>query len=875
VRELIWRLKGMLRRNRVTVEKREELQFHLDMEVDAGLRRGLSPDDARRRARLRAGLLSDGMESTRDAIGIRWIDGMAADLRHAFRALTRNPGFGTVAILVLAATVAVNTLIFFMLDGVVLRALPYQAPDRLVRIYETSRTEPKFPMSIGHYLDNRTSASTLDGIALYTGQDMELSATAGGSRRLTGVAITTEYFSVLGRTLRLGRAFDDADLRKGVRHVILSARTWRMDFQGDPAIVGRAIRLNREPWTVIGVAPDGFQHVGGEYRSPLQGETVDIWLPLAVEGSEGMLRFSHFCNAIARLRDGFTRAQATQELEALGARYEERYPKVGHWGVRMEPLLSEVTGRSSQVVWLLVAAGGLVLLVACANIAGLSVARAVARRRELSLRRALGANRWQLVRVGLAENLLIGVIGALLGLALAGIGLPLLRQLLPADFPRAHEIALTVKGALFAVSIALGTVLIAGLLASGGTDAMQSHQRVTAGRDARRLRTALVVGEIALAGLLCAGTLFLLRSYEEIGARDHGFNPAGVLTFRVTVPRGDDTPQGYVGRRYEDIRSQIASIPGVASVGASTNLPWSGYDENTGFTIVGRAPDGNDTVGPGARYQAASPGYFDAIGTRLMSGRLFDRGRDVLGQPLTVIVNQALATRYFPDGRAVGATIDVFGGKRQIVGVVADVKDNPTDLDTRPALWFPLSQIEFGTVSFAVRGAGVDPAMLTPAVTNAVHAVDPDLPLADIRTLEARAEASLAARRFALWLFQAFAALALVLAASGIYGLLAYVVRQRRKELSIRVALGASRTTLGRMVLSDGLRMASIGGLCCLLLTPVGGSLLQAFLYNVRSYDPVTIVGAPLALLSIAFLASLGPALSATRTDPARALRED
>ena len=538
MREWIWRLKSMLRRDRLTVEKREELQFHLDMEVEAGIRGGLSPEDARRHARLRAGQLSDGMESTRAALGIRWIDGMAADLRHAFRALTRNRSFGAVAVLVLAATVAVNTLIFFMLEGVILRALPYRSPERLVRLYEISRTEPKFPMSIGRYLDDRASASALDGIALYTGQDMELSGTAGGSKRLTGVAITSEYFSVLGRAPLLGRAFEDADLRRGVHHVMLSARAWRRDFQADPSIVGKSIRLNREPWTVVGVAPDGFQHVGGDYRSPLQGETVDIWLPLTVEGSEGMLRFSHFCNAIARIRDGFTTAQARQELEALGTKYEQRFPKIGHWGVRIEPLAGEVTGRSSQVVWLLVAAGTLVLLVACANIAGLSVARAVARRRELALRRALGANRWQLLRVGLAENLLIGVVGAVLGLVLAGIGLPLLRELLPADFPRAHEIALTAQGAIFAATIALATVLVAGLLASGGSDALQSHQRVTSGRDARRLRTTLVVGEIALAGLLCAGTLFLLRSYEEIGARDHGFNPSGALTFRLTVPRG-------------------------------------------------------------------------------------------------------------------------------------------------------------------------------------------------------------------------------------------------------------------------------------------------------------------------------------------------
>ena len=875
MRAWIRRLAGMLRRRGIIAEKQEELQFHFDMEVEAALRQGLSREEAIRRARWRAGLVSEGLESTRAALGIRWMDGMLADLRHAFRALTRNPAFGTVSVLVVAGTVAVNTLIFFMLDGVVLRALPYPSPERLVRLYDASPSSPKFPMSIGHFLHYRTHASSLERIALYTGMDMELSSGAGRSKRLAGVAVTSEYFPVLGAVPLLGRTFTDSDTRRSSRQVVLSARLWRNDFQQDPGIVGRAIRLNRETWTVIGVAPDGFQHVGGDYRSPLQGDTVDVWLPLVIEGSDGRTQFSHFCNAVGRLRGDVTHVQARQELESLAVRYEQQYPKAGHWSIRVEPLLSEVTGRSAQVVWLLVSAGALVLIVACGNIAGLSIARAVARREELSLRRALGANRWQLLRIGLTENLLIGVLGAAVGLLLAGGGLPFLRQLLPVDFPRAHEIALTFRGACFAAAIALATVLIAGVVGSSGSGLLQSQRRVTHGRDVRSLRTGLVVGEIALAGLLCAGTLFLLRSYEEIGARDHGFDPAQTLTFRLAVPDRENAKRGEIARLYDALRLAIAAIPGVSAVGASTNLPWSGYDENTGFTIVGRPAAGPDEDGPGARYQAATPGYFEAIGTRLVKGRLFDEARDVLGQPFTLIVNEALATRYFPDGRAVGSTVRVFGENREIVGIVADVRDNPTDMEAAPGLWFPLGQVEFGAVSMAVRSTGVDAASLTPVVRAAVHAVDAELPLADIQTLEARASEALAARRFALWLFQAFAALALILAASGIYGLLAYVVRQRRKELSIRVALGASRRTLGAMILSDGLKMASAGALCCLLLTPVGGSLLQTFLYNVRSFDLFTVVGAPAALLSIALLASLGPALSATRTDTARALREE
>ncbi len=873
MREWLWRVWAMVRRGRLVAEKREELQHHLDMEIESGLRQGLSADEARRRARWRAGLVSDGLEDTHAALGIPWLDGAALDLRHAWRALTRTRGFGVVAVLVLAASVAINTLIFFMLDGVVLRPLPYASPDRLVRLYDSSPARAKFPMAIGHFLDLDTSEASIESIALYAGRDMELTAGAGRSRPLTGVSITSDYFTVLGRPPILGRAFTNADLRKDVRHVILSERLWQEHFQGDPAIVGTMVRLDREPWTVIGVAPPGFQHIGGDYRSPPQGESVDVWLPFRLDLEEEAIRYYHFSNAIARLRADVSPAQARDDLARFSTAYQQRHRKAGAWQVRMEPLLDEVTGRSRQVVWLLVGAGGLVLLVACANIAGLCVARAVSRRKELALRRALGANRWQLVRVGLAENLLIGVAGAALGLLLAGIGLPLLRQLLPADIPRAHEIALTPTAALFAAGIALATVLIAGLLPSGESRVLDASTRVTGGRDARTRRTALVAGQIALAGLLCAGALFLLRSYQELGARDHGFKPAGVLTFQLAVPRAGSPNRGDLGRLIETIRQRIEDVPGVASAGASTNLPWSGYDENTNFIIAGRTSTDRDT--PGARYQAATPGYFEATGMRLVSGRLFERARDGQGQPLSLIVNDALARRNFPRGDAVGSVVRIFGAPRQIVGVIGDIKDTPADLETPAAFWVPLEQQEFNPIFFAVRVRTGDPASLTAAVTAAVQSVDPELPLADVRTLERRALTALAPRRFALWLFQAFAALALLLSGAGIYGLLAYIVRQRRKELSVRAALGASRAELGRMVLADGVKMAAIGAAGCLLLIPVGGSLLRTFLFNVHAFDLITIAGAPAALLIVSLLASLGPARSATRSNPATALRDD
>lgn len=871
MQEWIWRLRAMLRRGRMSAEKAEEMELHLGLEMEEGIRQGLTPPEARRRAKLRAGLVAQGMEPVREEFGFSWLNGAAGDLRHAFRALTRNRGFGSVAVLVLSASVAINTLIFCMLDGVVLRPLPYRAPERLVRLYDITPGVPRFAMTRGRFLDYRANSKSLESMALYTGNDIELTAKDGHSKRLSALAITSDYFSVLGKTPFLGSAFSDSDLRGKVAKCVISYPLWQDRFQADPDIIGKSILLNRAPFTVVGVAPKGFQHVGGEYRSPLQGETVDVWMPLEMDSPEFAMRAFHFTNVVARLREGFTLAQARQELGILAARYSQRYPQYGKWSVRMEPLLDEVTGRSRQVIWLLAAAGALVLLVACANIAGLCVARAVARRKELALRHALGASRWQLLRVGLAENLVIGFAGAALGLLLTGAVLPLLRHLLPADFPRAQEISLSGMSALLAAAIALVTVFVAGLLPSGFGSTLES-QRATSGRDSRKLRTLLVAGEVALAGLLCAGALFLLRSYREIGARDHGFQPAGVLTFQLTVPKNEQTKPGTVAHLYDEILRRIREIPGVTAAGATTNLPWSGYDENTGFGIVGRVADKDD--GPEARYQAASAGYFEAAGMRLISGRFFDQARDAHGQPLTVVVNDALAKRYFPGGNAVGAMVDL-GQNRRIVGVVRGIEDSPADLDIKPAFWYSLDQTEFGAVFFAVRATRVDPSSLTAAVTEAVHAADPELAVAEVRTLQSRADGALAARRFALWLFQSFAVLSLVLAAAGIYALLAYLVQQRRRELSIRAALGARRADLRRMVVGDGLKMAAMGALLCLFLIPLGGRLLQGFLFNVKPFDLWTIAGAPAALLAVALLASLGPARSATQNDPSRALRED
>ena len=624
MRELFWRLRAMLRRDRLTDEREAELQFHHDMAVEAERRRGAAADDAVRRALMRAGVVSHGVEATRASMGIRWLDGAILDLRHAVRALTRNRTFGAVAVLVLAASVAINTLIFFMLDGVVLRPLPYQSPERLVRIYEAEETQPKFPLSIGRFLDYRANARSLESIALYTGQDVELTGVDGRSEQLTGVFVTSDFFSVLGTSTRAWAAPSPTP-------TFARRRASSSSATASGAIASRPIRPSSasrfgstaRPGRWSASRRRAFSTSVASTRSPLQGESVDVWLPQALDLSEGGLRGAHFCNAIARVRPDVTAAQVRDELDRMAAAYSSRYPKFGVWRARVEPLASEVTGRSRQIVWLLMAAGVLVLLVACANIAGLSVARAVARRDELSLRRALGASRWQLARVGLAENLVIGLVGATLGLVLAGLGLPLLRQLLPLDFPRAHEIGLTVRGGAFAVAVAIATSLLAGLLPSFGREGVAYH---AASRDREPRDPPAAHGPRRRRD--CARRAALRRRAVPAPQLrgDRRPRPRLPLGERAHLPgHGATGRTAQARRRGTRLRGHpipILGIAGVSSVGASTNLPWSGYDENTGFRIVGVTAEGDD--GLGARYQGAGPGYFEAVGMKLLAGRLFD-----------------------------------------------------------------------------------------------------------------------------------------------------------------------------------------------------------------------------------------------------------
>ncbi len=604
-----------------------------------------------------------------------------------------------------------------------------------------------------------------------------------------------------------------------------------------------------------------------------------LWRPLRIDLDKNAMRNWHFTNAVARLKPGVTRKTAEEDLNRVLAELARRDPDAYEGRhARVEPLASEVVGRSRVTVDVIVIAGALVLLIACLNIAALSVARVLARRRELAIRQALGGSAWRLIRAVLSESLIVGGLGGLGGLALSLGLIPALRLILPADFPRLHEIGFSWAAAGFALTAALITSTVAGMVPAlrqigvDARDGLSEDNRMTSGAHRiTSLRGFLVTAEVALSCVLCFSAVLLVRSSIALGERDHGFDPSGVLTFQLALPEKEYSGGAKAAAFQSALVERLKSIPGVREAGVTTNLPWTGYDENTSFDIVGRPARPGESIQ--ARYQSADPGYFRALRFRLLKGRFIEPS-DQASSAHVVLINEALASRYFPDTDPIGHELDMGDQvKNRIIGVVADIRDRPADLAAEPGFWWPMSQAPFHLFTVALRTDG-DPTALVSATRAAVESLDRELPLAEIRTMEDIGAAALAERRLALWLCETFAALALTLAAIGVYGMLTYLVEQRRREIGIRLALGATRPSVVWMVVSTGLTLAVFGIAAGLLLAPVVGRVFSSLLYGVRVSDALALVAAPLLILVITALGSLAPGWLASRTEPMSALRE-
>lgn len=812
----------------------------------------------------------------------QYLENLWQDLRYAVRMLGKSPAFAIVIVLTLGLSIGANSAIFSVIDGVLLKPLPYPEADRLVRVFYRNKDYPKFPLNPWDFLDFRARNRAFEGLAVYAHADVQLSG-EGEPVRLSAFRISSGYFRVLGVQPVRGREFDFDEERPGNdKEVILSDRLWRDRFGAAPDILGRKILLNSVPFTVVGVMPRGVNHPGNSYNSVAYGDTVDLWYPFAFQGNPAN-RGSHFLDGIGRLKPGITPTQAAADLNTIMADLATHHPTDRNWTIYTVPLYREIVGPVQRMLLVLLGAVGLVLLIACVNAANLLLARATARQREIAVRAALGAGRWRLVRQMLAESLVVSILGGVLGALLAAGGVRGLVALLPAGFPRSATIHINGFVFLFTVLVSVATGILFGLapaiqawrtdpqqgIREGGRGASPSGRQV-------RFRGALVVGEVSLACLLLIGAAAMLRSFVKLLSTDPGFEAQHVLTASLSLPNATYKNSDDVRRLYRDLIADLSSLPGVRAAGLGTDLPWTGYDDNTSLSIAGRQPAPNEDFH--ARYHVASPDYFRAVGIPLIRGRFFN-GRDTKDAPNVLIVNEAMAGRFWPDEDAIGkrVTFDVHPKETDwytVVGVVGDVKDKPESNHTEAAFWWAFQQVPFRNMSVVLRSSS-DPVLMTGRLQHVVRELDPNLAVADVRLLDRIAEQSFSAPRFALFLVGLFAALALALAAIGIYGVISYSVSQRMHEFGMRVALGASPWDVMRLVLAQGLGLTVLGvviGLGCALAF---AGVLNSLLYGTSARDPLTLFFVALLAVTMATLACYPSARRATNADPMAVLRSE
>ena len=887
--DLRYRARALFRRDAVESELEEEIQFHFEHEVEKHVKAGLPVDEARRRARLAFGGHEQVKEICREARGTSFIELTVQDTKYALRQLWGNPTFALVMILTLALSIGANSAIFSVIQGVLLKRLPYPQAERIVRIFLSSKEYPKFPLNPFDFRDYRARNHSFESMAAFTRRDVQLSG-MGEPVRLNGFAVTSGYFRVLGLEPQLGRDFDfNAELPGNGQQVILSDRLWRTRFGADQKIIGQKITLDMQPFTVIGVMPAGTEHPGNMYHAVTYGDSVDAWTPYTFVGNPNQ-RGSHYMEGFARLKEGVSAEQAQAELKAMMKQIgREHGDNDSGWNVLVIPLYTEVVGATKPMLLVLLGAVGIVLLIACANAANLLLARASARQREIAVRLAMGAPRSRVVRQLLTESLLISFTGGALGLALAFGGVKALVSLLPADFPRAHDIHVSapVFGFTFLVSLVTGILFgLAPAVQASRTDPKEGLQKgargTTAGRRQNALRSALVVAEVSLACVLLVGAGLMLRSFLNLVHLDPGFRQEHVLTAGVSLPNERYKKPEQAVRFFDQLTANLSALPGVESAGAGSDLPWTGYDENMGgFTIEGKKPPPNQDYH--ARYHMATPGYFSALGTPLVAGRYFteaDRGfaGDALNKVL--IINRSMATLYWPGEDVIGRRLSFEDHPKKdsdwltVVGVVGDVKDQPNSASAQPAFWWPEYQVPQPDMSVVIR-ARTNPDLLADALRNEVHRLDPALAVADVKLMDAIVDSQVSTPRFTFALVGLFAGLAILLAGIGAYGVIAYTVSQRTSEFGLRMALGAQRGDLVRMVLAQSARLAVPGVVLGVAMALSVGHVLRSLIYGVSPTDPLILTVVVLLVLAVALVASLVPARRAAQADPMTSLRAE
>jgi len=804
------------------------------------------------------------------------MDTFLQDLRYVVRTLLKNPGFAAVAVLALALGIGANTAIFSVVNAVLLRPLPFPDPDRLAMIYSVNPAKgfPRFPSSAPDFLDWRAQTRSYEEMAAVDGAPFNL-IEGTEPERLDGSRVSASFFKVIGIRPALGRDFVPQDDRDGADPVVLIGDgLWRRRFGADPGLVGRAITLDGRRRTVIGVMPL-------DCSFPNHSE---VWAPIAFTHDDLSARGAHYLHVFARLKGGVTLEAAQAEIDTIASRLRQQYPDTNAgWDARVSPLADMIVGKIRPALLVLVGAVAFVLLIACANVANLLLARATERRKEVAIRLALGAGRRRLVRQFLTESAILGLTGGLGGLVLALWGTDLLVAAGGDNLPRFREISVDGRVLLFTLGLSLLTGLVFGVVPALQASRPDLNETLkeggrggTAGPGRHRFRSALAIGEIALALVLLVGAGLMLRSFRQLLAVDAGFRPDHLLTLEVALPETKYPDAARQTAFLDETLLRLAALPGVDSAAAATTVPLSGGIISYSFRIDG-GPDTPPSQRSSVRYDAVSAGFFRAMGIPLLQGRGLLES-DVAGSPRVAVISAGMARKYLPGENPIGRRIqidnDASSAPREIVGVVGDVKHSSLDGEAAPHVYEPLPQAPSDWLTFVLR-ASVEPEGLQTAARRAILAIDPQQPVSDMKTGEALIADSVAQPHLAMMLLGVFAAAALLLAALGTYGVVAFSVSQRTHEFGVRMALGAGQREVLTLVVRQGLVLGTGGVVLGLLPAAAATRLLTGLLFGVSAGDPLVYLTVGSLLIAVALLASVVPARRASAVDPIIALRAE
>lgn len=893
-------------RMQVKQEVEDEIEFHLEMRVRDLVMGGMDPQAARAKAVRDFG---DRHWITQECRTIarrrnqkmdrrQWLDELRQDIAFGLRQLARTPGFTAAALLTLALGIGANTAIFSVVDGVMLQAVPFRDVDRLVMVWETDRNSgtSREPASVPDYHDFQAQARSFEVLAAFQGREVNFIPDGGEPRRLAALAATHDLLPMLGIRPLLGRSFTPGEDRPGgAASILIGERLWEREFARDPDVLGELLRLDDDSYTVVGVVPAGAEFgmpqvlaaadYGRSFAERGERAGVEVWLPLRADPEEAP-RQTHPILLVGRLQAGTDLAAAQRELDRIASELEQQYPENEGRGVHVERFEEVVLGPVRPALLVLLGAVGLVLLIACANVANLLLVRGTARSGEITVRAALGAGSSRLARQFLVEGMVLGVLAGALGIILALLGIEALLAFAPPEIPRLEAVGLDLRslGVTLGISIAVG--LVFGMVPAAQarrvdlSTALRSAGPGSSTRRAQqRTRSALVVAEVALAVMLLVGAGLLIVSFLKLVQVDPGFRSRGVLKAEFELPASRYPRDFAVWPRWTEILrfqqralERVGALPGVEAVAISGAHPL-----NTGFTnsfvVVGREAEAREPGWPEINTRQVSPGYFDVMGVPLLQGRTISAFDDA-GAPRVVVINRAAAERFFGARPPVGERLRLWGQEWSIVGVVGDEHFQGLAAEPAPAVYQSLLQSPMSGGTLLVLTEG-DPASLAPAVRSAVREVDPALALFGVEPLEETLSRSVGQRRFVMLLLGLFGAIASLLAVIGVHGVLSYTVELRRREIGVRLALGAPRTDVVRMVLGQGAALAVVGIGLGLVGARSLTRLLSSLLYGVGATDASVFAGVAALLGAVALLASYLPARRATRVDPIATLRSD